>query len=157
MKRFQITEQYKKAIDRVIAILAERGRGSKVTHAEIAAASGFSPESDQWDNLIVRLKSRARRVGMVLWCKEPHSYHVLTAAEALEVPAKARTRRASRQCTRAIRETECTPDSELTAYQRDVKHKTVEALRAQRRSVNRQGRAIQSLKPSSAFGFHPAA
>jgi hypothetical protein len=154
-KRFQLTARYRKATDALLAIVRERGYGARITHAEMEQATGIGVNDDRWGNMVSRLKARGRREGLVIWCMEAHSYDVLTPDQVLEIVARARTRRARRQCTKAIREVASVPDDRLTPHQRDVKYRTGDHLRAQRKAINRQGRAIEGLKPSSAFGFHP--
>lgn len=155
---FKITRKYQKATDAILAVIAERGRGGRITLGEIESLSGFVRYGDGWNNLIQRLRSRCQReMGAVLICKEKGSLDILTAREQIEIPPQRRTRRAFRQLGRGLREVGCTPDQELSLHQRTVKSHTVESLKTQRRSVRKQARVLESLKPSSAFGFYPRA
>lgn len=156
MKRFEITKEYRRLTDSIVRIVRERGRGCEITHGEIHAVTGLDPNTERWGNFVRLMKARCRReLGIVVWCKKNHSFHALTLQEQLEIPSRARTRRARRQVRRAIREVQSTPDADLSVHQRAVKAQTIEALGTQSKQILRQARVIEAIKPSSAFGFHP--
>lgn len=139
------------AVTRVMEVLDQFARGEVCSWERIETAAGFDRESSHWSAFVMRLKRRHRRErGIVLFAVSGVGFKLLTTDEQLNMRSEHRLKKAIRQLTRDREELRCTPDVELSHFQRVQKTGRIEQTTAARKAVLRSKRGGDALmKPTT--------
>ncbi len=149
---FDAKDAIGQAVERGGRLVAQHNRGDVITWDEVETAAGFPRYSEHWTQFLKRLRrdvlNSAR--GIKLAAVPGVGVKLMTIEE--QVTDISRQRRARRQLNRGGKELAALPDRQLTAHQRQMKHRKIDLMKEARRRADYALRVAHQLAKPSGIG-----
>ena len=138
------------ALEAMKKVSAKAEPGDVIQWADLEKATGWKRHDSKFRSAVAKLRRdilKDRKIAV--WHERGVGLKLLTPDETIHTQGPRRSRRASRQLTRGIREIESVDTESLPLPLRMLAHSQNNIFREQRRNLKRSAKEVQSVRDGS--------
>lgn len=149
-------EQFKRkavitaAVEALIKHARTLDRGATISWNEVEKITGFKHDGEHWSGFRSRFAKRLRiERGIALLLNAHGGFHLCTIEEQMVVNPTRRRRKSIRNSGRIVAEQKALPDSELSDFERRMKHQNIDWARLDAKRTRKSMRLLaQQVQPT---------
>lgn len=144
-RRFEETEEYRRAIEALRQLFDKHDRGDIVEWSAIEEATGYRRDGPKLRAMVTKFRKVYLREDRIALRPVPGvGYRILTLEQQVLECGEDRRRKMYRQSTRAVREISAPNNAKLGTHLQHVKALSLQHLLEERKTINRGIRSIRS-------------
>lgn len=133
---FEKSEEVEKAVEKLMAAVADMDRGDVIKWRTIEKITGASKGVGIWQSIKRHLQRRLlKERGIAVWCLKTGGWKLLDKSEQIIIPGEKRRKRAFRQTSKAVKEIGAVAVSKLSVNESKLRALHLSRFKEDRRSL----------------------